>query len=121
MRALLLVLLGQVMLVACSKQNDWAREITNGDPDRGRAALTSYGCIACHTIPGVQGATALTAPPLIGISQRSYIAGMLENTPDNLRRWIEHPRHVNPHTAMPEQGVTNQDASDIAAYLYTTQ
>ena len=122
MRAIMLALLGQVMLVGCSKQNtQWAREITNGDPNRGREALTSYGCIACHTIPGVQGATALTAPPLIGISQRSYIAGMLENTPDNLRHWIQHPRKVNPHTAMPEQGVTHQDASDIAADLYTTR
>ena len=61
------------------------------------------------------------APPLIGISQRSYLAGMLENTPENLRRWIQHPRQVNPHTAMPEQGVTDRDASDIAAYLYTTR
>jgi cytochrome c len=58
---------------------------------------------------------------LIGISQRSYIAGMLENTPENLRFWIQHPRKVNPHTAMPEQGVTDRDASDIAAYLYTTR
>jgi cytochrome c len=121
MRALMLLLLGQLILVACSKNEHWAREITNGDPDRGRVAVASYGCIACHTIPGVAGATALTAPPLIGISQRSYIAGVLENTPDNLRRWIQHPRRVNPHTAMPEQGVTDRDASDIAAYLYTTR
>ena len=122
MREAVLLLIVQVTFVACSKQNtQWAREITNGDPGRGRAALTSYGCIACHTVPGVAGATALTAPPLIGISQRSYIAGMLENTPDNLRRWIQHPRHVNPHTAMPEQGVTDEDASDMAAYLYTTR
>lgn len=122
MRPLVLLLAIQVILVACSKQNEqWAREITNGDPDRGRAALTSYGCIACHSIPGVRGATALAAPPLIGMAQRGYIAGMLENTPNNLRRWIQHPRHVNPQTSMPEQGVTDQDASDMAAYLYTAQ
>jgi len=95
--------------------------LTNGNPDRGKTALTSYGCVACHTIPGVYGSNSLTAPPLIGISQRSYLAGMLENTPDNLRSWIQHPRKVNPHTAMPEQGVTDQDASDMAAYLYTAR
>ena len=122
MRRVMLCLLGQMMLVACSKENaDWAREITNGDPDRGKVALSSYGCVACHTIPGVRGSNSLTAPPLIGISQRSYLAGMLENTPDNLRSWIQHPRKVNPHTAMPEQGVTDQDASDMAAYLYTAR
>ena len=107
---------------ACSDDSTkGSRSLTNGDPDRGKTALISYGCVACHTIPGVQGSHVLTAPPLIGISQRSYLAGMLENTPDNLRSWIQHPRKVNPHTAMPEQGVTTQDATDMAAYLYTTR
>jgi cytochrome c len=115
-------LIAVLTLSACSdKASKQSRLLTNGNPDRGKTALTSYGCVACHTIPGVRGSNSLTAPPLIGISQRSYLAGMLENTPDNLRSWIQHPRKVNPHTAMPEQGVTDQDASDIAAYLYTTR
>jgi cytochrome c1 len=33
--------------------------------------------------------------------------------------WIQHPRQVEPRTAMPEMGVTEQDSRDIAAYLYT--
>lgn len=115
-------LVAVLALSACSDEATRRSQLfTNGDPDRGKTALTSYGCIACHTIPGVRGSNSLTAPPLIGISQRSYLAGMLENTPDNLRSWIQHPLKVNPHTAMPEQGVTGQDASDIAAYLYTTR
>jgi len=115
-------LIAVLTLSACSdKASKQSRLLTNGNPDRGKTALTSYGCVACHTIPGVRGSNSLMAPPLIGISQRSYLAGMLENTPDNLRSWIQHPRKVNPHTAMPEQGVTDQDASDIAAYLYTTR
>jgi cytochrome c2 len=118
----LLGLLGFVALTACSdKVTKWSREITGGDPEHGRTVLTSYGCSACHQIPGVPGAVALTAPPLIGISQRSYLAGMLQNTPENLMLWIQHPRQVNPHTAMPEQGVSNQDARDMAAYLYSTR
>jgi cytochrome c2 len=107
---------------ACRDQGGKAsRWLTNGNPDRGKAALIRYGCIACHTIPGVPGSNSLTAPPLIGISQRSYLAGMVENTPENLRTWIQHPHKINPHTAMPEQGVTGQDATDIAAYLYSTR
>jgi len=110
------------VLSACSDERSQpSQSLTNGDPDRGKIALTTYGCVACHTIPGVPGSNSLTAPPLIGISQRSYLAGMVENTPDNLRLWIQHPRRVNPHTAMPEQGVTDEDASDMAAYLYTTR
>jgi cytochrome c2 len=114
------VLAWTLTLLACKDEAArWARELTAGDPARGKNALNTYGCIACHTIPGVAGSNALTAPPLIGISQRSYLAGMLENTPENLERWVQHPRQVNPRTAMPEQGVTDQDARDIAAYLYT--
>jgi cytochrome c2 len=109
-------------LSACSDEGGKrSSSLTNGNPERGKTALTTYGCVACHTIPGVRGSNSLTAPLLIGISQRSYLAGMLENTPDHLRSWIQHPRKVNPHTAMPEQGVTDQDASDMAAYLYTTR
>ena len=115
-------LVAVLALSACSDEVTRRSQLfTNGDPDRGKTALTTYGCVACHTIPGVRGSNSLMAPPLIGISQRSYLAGMLENTPDNLRSWIQHPRKVNPHTAMPDQGVTDQDASDIAAYLYTTR
>ena len=115
-------LIAVLTLSACSdKASKQSRLLMNGNPDRGKTALTSYGCVACHTIPGVRGSNSLTAPPLIGISQRSYLAGMLENTPANLRSWIQHPRKVNPHTAMPEQGVTDQDASDMAAYLYTAR
>ena len=109
------------VLSACSDEGANRRPLTHGNPHRGKIALTTYGCVACHTIPGVRGSNSLSAPPLIGISQRSYLAGMLVNTPDNLRSWIQHPRKINPHTAMPEQGVTDQDASDIAAYLYTAR
>jgi cytochrome c len=118
----LLVFASTVALIACRDETaKWSRGLTGGDPTRGKIALNTYGCISCHSIPGVPGPNVLTAPPLIGISQRSYLAGMLQNTPENLERWIQHPRQVNPRTAMPEQGVTDQDARDIAAYLYTTR
>lgn len=48
-----------------------------------------------------------------------YIAGLLTNTPDNLMRWIRDPPGVDSLTAMPNVGVTEPDARDIAAYLYT--
>lgn len=48
-----------------------------------------------------------------------YIAGMLNNEPDNLMHWIRDPKSVNPKTAMPVLGLSAQDAADIAAYLYS--
>jgi cytochrome c2 len=90
-----------------------------GNARLGQTEIRKYGCNSCHEIAGVPGARGLIGPRLDGIGQRYYIAGELPNTPDNLRLWIEHPRQVEPHTAMPEMGVTEQDSRDIAAYLYT--
>jgi cytochrome c len=96
-----------------------ATELTGGDPVRGRVAIRHYGCPSCHTIPGVPGAYGLVGPPLGGIANRVYIAGMLPNTPDNMIRWIQAPQQVHKHTAMPNMGMTESEARDIAGYLYT--
>jgi len=45
------------------------------------------------------------------------VAGSLPNTPENLEHWIMHPQHYQPGTAMPEMGVSEQDAHRIAAFL----
>ena len=97
-----------------------AATLTNGGDARlGQIEIRKYGCNTCHQISGVPGARGLIGPRLDGIGQRYYIAGEIPNTPNNLMLWIEHPRQVEPHTAMPEMGVSEQDGRDIAAYLYT--
>lgn len=93
--------------------------VPGGDPDRGRQRLTQYGCAACHTIPGIRNANGNVGPPLTRIGDRTYIAGVLNNTPANMVRWIRSPQGVVPGNAMPNMGVSEADARDIAAYLYT--
>ena len=90
-----------------------------GNAHAGKQLIRSYGCGACHIIPGVNGARGLVGPPLYYFADRTMIAGELANTPPNLTRWIEHPKQVEPNTAMPDLGVTADQAKDIAAYLYT--
>jgi cytochrome c1 len=46
------------------------------------------------------------------------VGGVLPNTPENLMKWIQNAPAVDPLTAMPNVGVTQMDARDIAAYLY---
>jgi cytochrome c2 len=96
-----------------------AEALTGGDVEAGRAAVKTYGCDACHTIPGVVDARGLVGPPLKQIANRIYIAGVLINTPDNLIEWIQNPPGVDTRTAMPNLGVDRTAARDIAAYLYT--
>ena len=118
-RALVLVLLGLVATACQNRPNDEAIALTGGNPERGRAAIRAYGCGGCHTIPGVPGANGLVGPPLTGLALRSYLAGVLPNTADNLERWVMEPQQVVPGNAMPNMGVTAAQARDMAAYLYT--
>jgi cytochrome c len=113
-----------VALVACGCEqvngsNAVAAQLTGGDPGRGRQAIRKYGCDTCHAIPGILTATGTVGPPLTKIGLRTYLAGRVENTPENMIQWIRFPRSIDEKTAMPETGVTVQDGRDIAAYLYT--
>jgi cytochrome c1 len=92
---------------------------TGGNAKHGQQLIAGYGCGACHIIPGIHAARGLVGPPLLYIGQRTMIAGELPNTPDNLADWIEHPKQVNPKTAMPDLGLTDDQAYDIVAYLET--
>jgi cytochrome c1 len=92
---------------------------TGGEPASGRAAVVHYGCGSCHTIPNVAGANGLVGPSLASLRLRTYIAGELPNSTDNLTRWIQHPLSVRQTTAMPELNVSAKDARDIAAFLYS--
>ena len=86
---------------------------------RGAAAMEHYGCGSCHTVGGIPGARGLVGPPLNGIGSRMYVAGMLENTEQNMASWIHDPKAINPKTAMPNLGASEQDAGDMAAFLRT--
>jgi cytochrome c1 len=105
----------------CARRNsdEAAQSVTGGNPSNGRRLLYSYACGSCHTIPGVGEAEGTIGPPLRGFGSRFYIAGVLQNTPDNLFRWIAQPQEVQPGNAMPDLGVTQEQARDMAAYLYT--
>ena len=89
------------------------------DPDRGRTAMLQYACVTCHEIPGVVGANAPVGPPLARMATRDYIAGILPNTRENMVRWLRFPQEVDAKSAMPDLGVTERDALDMAAYLST--
>jgi mono/diheme cytochrome c family protein len=90
-----------------------------GDPRRGVYAMQQYACTTCHTIPGMVGAAAHVGPPLAGIGDRKYLGGRLPNSPENMVKWIRHPREISPQSLMPDLGVTEEHARDMAAYLLT--
>ena len=92
--------------------------LTGGDAWRAPPLLRRYGCAGCHDIPGIPGADGLVGPPLGNLRQRVLIGGTLPNTADNLVKWIVAPTTIHPASAMPNTGISEAEARDIAAYLY---
>ncbi len=88
-----------------------------GDPLRGKIALTQFACNACHMIPGVTGSKVFVGKPLLGLKNQQFIVGKLPMSRENLVRWIVDPKAIDPHTAMPVLKVPEADARDMAAYL----
>lgn len=118
--AITAALLAMVAMIACVESSaEQARETTGADPQSGRNKIAYYGCGSCHDIPGIQGAKGLVGPSLSRIAGRVYLGGVLPNTPENMVQWIRNPKAVDEKTAMPVLNVTEGDARDIAAHLYT--
>lgn len=117
---LLLAALLIVMVAACRRDiGRVEKPVPGGDVEQGRVAIVHYGCAACHTIPGVADAVAVVGPPLLDYESRHYIAGSLPNTVDNLIYWLQFPQSVEPGTAMPNLNVTETDARNMVAYLFS--
>lgn len=95
--------------------------IAGARPERGAALSKAYGCSACHTMPDSTEMPRSVGPSLERVKDQLFIAGVLPNTPENLRRWIQDPKQFRPRTAMPNLRVGPDDARDIAAYLYAPQ
>jgi len=87
--------------------------------DRGSRLIEQVGCGSCHLVPGIGSAVGLVGPPLDHMANRIFIAGLLRNTPENMVTWLMNPQKIVPNNAMPDMGLTEKQARDITAYLYT--
>jgi putative membrane protein len=109
-----------VLVALCGCRDDFpVQPVPGGQAELGKQAIAAYGCGSCHVIPRVPNAQGMVGPSLEKFARRTYIAGEAPNTADQLVRWIQAPQSIEPGTAMPNLGVTEQQARNIAAYLYT--
>jgi cytochrome c oxidase subunit 2 len=91
------------------------------DPDgsAGRSAFLSQSCVNCHRIRGTSEKSNY-APELTHVMARKTLAsGMVENTPENLRRWLADPQRIKTGCLMPAFGLDDRDRDDIVRYLLT--
>lgn len=120
MRAALRIALLLPFLAGCG-EGDTAEgtRLVEGDPANGLRIMQRLECSACHVIPGLRGAQAHVGPALSGFARRGYIGGILPNRPALLVDWVRDAPAFAPDTAMPPFVLTEHEARDIAAYLYT--
>jgi cytochrome c len=117
--ALLTAASAGVLLSSRSQTERIARAMTGGDPDRAPGIIRRYGCSGCHTIPGIAGADGQVGGSLAEIGRRVYVGGVAPNSSDNIVRWIVSPQALSPRSAMPATGISDSEARDVAAYLYS--
>ena len=113
-----MLVLACAALAACDESSPQP-PVAGGDDARGREFVERYGCGSCHVVPGIPSARGQVGPPLDSIARRSYLGGVLPNTAQNMIAWIRHPQKYAPKTAMPDLGVSEPEARDMTAYLYT--
>jgi len=111
-----------VSLCGCSSGGvDFAQgeKMTGGDAEAGKHAIVIHDCSSCHVIPGIEGDVNVQGPPLSRWATRKTIAKEWPNTPANLEDWIRHSEELRPGTTMKLMSISEKDARDIAAYLFS--
>lgn len=86
---------------------------------RGLEAIERSGCAVCHVIPGVRWPKGNSGPSLAGFAEQGLIAGRLPNRPDLLSRFVRNAPATLPGTTMPAMPLSESDARNVAAYLYS--
>lgn len=87
---------------------------------RGQEVIERAGCGACHVIPGVRWPRGRSGPSLEGFAGQGLIAGRLPNRPDVLAAYVRNAPATLPDTTMPAMPMSESEARDVAAFLYTT-
>jgi len=85
----------------------------------GRRVFETTACINCHAVRGTP-ADGRFGPDLTHLMSRSTLAsGAAENTPANLRLWIQNPDAIKPGSLMPAMKLSDADLYAVTAYLET--
>jgi cytochrome c oxidase subunit II len=126
----------------CGDQHAWMRFIVIAEPEAqyqdwlvdqakparmpesaialaGRSFVVSQTCLNCHEIRGTNAAVA-AGPDLTHVASRRQLgAGVMENTPETLQRWLANPGDYKPGCMMPNFTLNEGQRQQVTAYLET--
>jgi cytochrome c oxidase subunit 2 len=85
----------------------------------GRRVFETQACMNCHTIRGTA-ATGRFGPDLTHLMSRDTLgSGIMLNTKENLRQWINDPDSFKPGCLMPAMQLSDEQVDQLTAYLAT--
>jgi cytochrome c oxidase subunit 2 len=83
----------------------------------GEQVFMSLSCVNCHAVSGTPAAGTF-GPDLSHLMSRQTLgAGVIPNTPDNLRRWIHDPQTMKPGNLMPDMQLSDRELDQVHSYL----
>ncbi len=95
---------------------DSAAAAANPDVAAGAKLFASSACVGCHTINGVS--AGVLGPNLTHVGSRTTIAGgIMDNTPENMSKWLKNAPQEKPGSLMPSLGLTDDQVKVLVAYL----
>jgi cytochrome c oxidase subunit 2 len=87
----------------------------------GKQLFMSLTCSQCHAIAGTDAQGAF-APNLTHVAGRAELgAGVIANSPENLRIWLHNPQALKPGCKMPNFKLSDEQLNQLVAYLETLQ
>ena len=82
----------------------------------GAKVFADSPCTTCHMVRGVS--KGYIGPDLTHFGSRTTLAaGVLQNTPENVARWIENPQELKPGANMPALLLPGEKMNALVAYL----
>jgi cytochrome c oxidase subunit 2 len=95
------------------------RQVVSASGSRGEQVFQQNTCVVCHSIRGLSSATGTVGPDLTHVGSRVTLgAGVVDNTPSAMERWIANAQAIKPGVLMPAfQSLKREDLAALAAYL----
>ncbi|MEZ4226445.1 MAG: cytochrome c [Polyangiaceae bacterium] len=108
-----------------TKGSEAAADLALGDAERGRQLMAAKACGTCHVFSGAD----LPIKPVLAKGQSNPAIELAPDLrfarervgPAALVRWLREPEKVKPGTLMPNLGLSETEAKDIAAYVLQAQ
>src|SRR5260370_25029706 len=82
----------------------------------GAKVFADSPCTTCHMIQGIS--KGYIGPDLTHFGSRTTLAsGVLQNTPENVAKWIENPQNIKPRANIPPLLLPAPELHALGAYL----